>query len=79
MKLSIIIPVCNVEKYIGPCLESIYRQGLLDEDFEVIVVNDGSTDDSMKVVEEMLGRHKNILQINPIQTTKNEAVQTTPT
>ena len=79
MKLSIIIPVCNVEKYIGPCLESIYRQGLLDEDFEVIVVNDGSTDDSMKVVEEMLGRHKNILQINPIQTTKNEADQTTPT
>ena len=79
MKLSIIIPVCNVEKYIGPCLESIYRQGLLDEDFEVIVVNDGSTDNSMKVVEEMLGRHKNILQINPIQTTKNEADQTTPT
>ena len=79
MKLSIIIPVCNVEKYIGPCLESIYRQGLLDEDFEVIVVNDGSTDNSMKVVEKIQERHKNILQINPIQTTKNEADQTTPT
>ena len=90
MKLSIIIPVCNVEQYIGPCLESIYRQGLSDKDFEVIVVNDGSTDNSMKVVEEIQERHKNISQINPVlasldgskrhsraQTTIDEAVQTT--
>ncbi|MCR5239330.1 MAG: glycosyltransferase [Prevotella sp.] len=60
MKLSIIIPVCNVEKYIGPCLESIYRQGLSDGDFEVIVVNDGSTDNSMKVVEDIRLHHHNI-------------------
>ena len=69
MKLSIIIPVCNVEQYMGPCLESIYRQGLFDKDFEVIVVNDGSTDNSMKVVEGIQERHKNISQINPVQTT----------
>ena len=69
MKLSIIIPVCNVEQYIGPCLESIYRQGLSDKDFEVIVVNDGSTDNSIKVVERIQERHKNISQINPVQTT----------
>ena len=69
MKLSIIIPVCNVEQYMGPCLESIYRQGLSDKDFEVIVVNDGSTDNSMKVVERIQERHKNISQINPVQTT----------
>ena len=60
MKLSVIIPVCNVEQYIGPCLESIYRQGLPDKDFEVIVVNDGSTDNSMKVVEDIRLRHHNI-------------------
>ena len=69
MKLSIIIPVCNVEQYIGPCLESIYRQGLSDKDFEIIVVNDGSTDNSMKVVEGIQERYKNISQINPVQTT----------
>ena len=69
MKLSIIIPVCNVEQYMGPCLESIYRQGLSDKDFEVIVVNDGSTDNSIKVVERIQERHKNISQINPVQTT----------
>lgn len=50
MKLSVIIPVCNVEKYIGTCLESIYRQGLLETDFEVIVIDDGSKDGSMQVV-----------------------------
>ena len=64
MDLSIIIPVCNVEQYIGSCLESIYRQGLKDENFEVIVVNDGSTDNSIKVVEDIQNRHHNILIIH---------------
>ena len=64
MDLSIIIPVCNVEQYIGSCLESIYRQGLRDEDFELIIVNDGSTDNSMEVVKEMESHHHNILIIN---------------
>ena len=50
-------------------MESIYRQGLSDKDFEVIVVNDGSTDNSMKVVERIQERHKNISQKNPVQTT----------
>ena len=52
MKLSIIIPVCNVEQYIGLCLESIYRQGLSDKDFEIIVVNDGSTDNTVEIARE---------------------------
>lgn len=64
MKLSIIIPVCNVEQYIGDCLESIYRQGLDDGDFEVIVVNDGSTDHSIKVVEGVRMGHHNIIIMN---------------
>ena len=63
MKLSVIIPVCNVEQYIGPCLESIYRQGLSDKDFEVIVVNDGSTDNSMQVVEDIRLHHHNIQMV----------------
>ena len=84
MRLSIIIPVCNVEQYIGPCLESIYRQGLREEEFEVIVVNDGSTDNSMKVVEEIQERHKNISQINPVLASldgskRHSRAQTTPT
>ena len=47
-KLSIIVPVYNVEEYIRPCIESIFRQGLDDSDFEVIIVNDGTEDRSME-------------------------------
>ncbi len=41
---SIIIPVYNVEKYLEQCLNSVLHQNF--EDYEVIVVNDGSTDTS---------------------------------
>ena len=46
--LSIIIPVYNTEKFIGKCLESILDQDY--KDYEVIVVNDGSTDSSLDVI-----------------------------
>lgn len=63
-KLSIIVPVYNVEKYIRPCFESIFRQGLDDEDYEVIIVNDGSTDKSMEMIADIIAQHRNITVIN---------------
>ena len=42
IQLSIIVPVYNVEKYIRACLESVFKQGLNDDCFEVIIVNDGT-------------------------------------
>lgn len=59
MDLSIIVPVYNVEKYIRTCLESVYSQGLDESIYEVIVVNDGSTDNSMGVIENIISSHKN--------------------
>lgn len=49
-KFSIIIPVYNVEKYLHKCLDSILSQTF--GDFEVICVNDGSTDNSLKILKE---------------------------
>ena len=57
MNLSIIIPAHNVERYIGPCLESIYRQGLADDAFEVIIIDDASTDSTLQAVSEMTAFH----------------------
>ncbi|MBR5175333.1 MAG: glycosyltransferase [Bacteroidales bacterium] len=50
MKLSIIIPVYNVEAYVGKTLESVFATDASADDFEVIVVNDGTEDGSMDVV-----------------------------
>jgi glycosyltransferase involved in cell wall biosynthesis len=47
IKLSILIPVYNVSKYLKRCLDSVYSQ--IDESCEVIIVDDGSTDDSGKI------------------------------
>ncbi|MCI7189013.1 MAG: glycosyltransferase family 2 protein [Fusobacterium mortiferum] len=51
-KISVIIPVYGVEKYIRQCLESIINQTY--KNLEIIVVNDGTKDNSMKIVEEYL-------------------------
>ena len=50
--LSIIIPVYNVQSYIVRCLDSIYSAGCNKALFEVIVIDDGSTDSSLKILEE---------------------------
>ena len=51
MKLSIIIPIYNVSKWLGRCLASVRNQGLNPDDYEIVAVNDGSTDDSMEVLD----------------------------
>lgn len=51
IKLSIIIPIYNVDKYISQCLEScIYQEGVSHDKYEIIVVNDGTLDNSMEIV-----------------------------
>jgi glycosyltransferase involved in cell wall biosynthesis len=60
-KLSIIMPVYNVEKYIGECLQSIYNQDIPEEEFEVICVNDCSPDGSRDIVLDFQQKHKNLI------------------
>lgn len=49
MKLSIIIPVYNVEKYLGKCLDSCLEQNVDMTAYEIIIINDGSVDNSLEV------------------------------
>ena len=58
MKLSVIVPFHNSEKYIAECLRSILDQTL--DDLEVILVNDKSTDNSLSIVEEYKKKDKRI-------------------
>ena len=69
-KLSIIIPVYNAEQYIKPCLDSILQNSKESlSKTEIIVINDGSTDKTLKILESY-NQHKNI----KIHTTKNQGV-----
>ncbi|MDR2683989.1 MAG: glycosyltransferase, partial [Prevotellaceae bacterium] len=64
IKLSIIIPFYNAEKYIAECLQSIYNQDIPETDYEVICVNDGSFDDSRANVLEFQYAHKNLILLD---------------
>ena len=54
--LSIIIPVFNVEKYIRKTLESVFDTSACPSDYEVIIVNDGTQDSSMQIVNQFSTR-----------------------
>ena len=60
IKLSIIIPLYNTERYIERCLLSCVEQNIEEQDYEIIVVNDGSTDQSVEIVKRLVEVYKNI-------------------
>ncbi|MDO4379189.1 MAG: glycosyltransferase [Erysipelotrichia bacterium] len=58
VKVSVIVPVYNVEEYLERCLLSLVNQSL--QDMEIIVVNDGSPDNSQTIIEKFAAKYKNI-------------------
>lgn len=62
IKVSVIVPVYNTARYLEQCLNSILNQTL--KEFEIICVNDGSTDDSAKILEKYSQKDKRIVVIN---------------
>lgn len=60
-EISIIIPSYNVEEYIGSCLDSIVNQSFTD--YEIIVVDDGSTDKTKEIISRYIERYSNIVLI----------------
>ncbi len=64
LKLSIVVPVYNVAQYLSKCLDSLLNQDIDKEDYEIIVVNDGSTDNSGTIALDYANRYPNITLIN---------------
>jgi len=70
MKLSVIIPVYNVEKYLPKCLDSVICQNF--DDMEIICINDGSTDNSLEILQNYAQKDTRIVVIDK----QNEGVST---
>lgn len=64
MKLSIIIPAYNAAEYIAFCLSTCSAQDLQPSEYEMIVVNDGSTDNTPQIVATYAGKHPNTRLVN---------------
>lgn len=64
MKLSIIIPTYNVEKYIAKCIYSFVNQDVPPNEYEIIVVNDGTKDNSANIASEIAKGYSNITIVN---------------
>ena len=58
--ISIVIPAYNAESYLDACLESCTMQSLKTEKYEIIIVNDGSTDGTLHIAERWASEHRNI-------------------
>lgn len=63
-RLSIIVPVYNVEKYIERCLLSLLNQDIPKSEYEIIVVNDGTPDNSADIAQSIADKNENIIVIH---------------
>lgn len=58
IKVSVIVPVYNVEKYLAKCLDTVCNQTF--SDYEVVIINDGSPDNSEKIINDYIKKYNNI-------------------
>lgn len=73
LKISVIVPVYNAEKHLRQCLDSLLDQGIPEDQYEIICINDGSKDTSLSIIKEYVTRHKNVILIDK----ENEGVSAT--
>lgn len=64
MFISIIIPIYNTEKYLDECLQSLLKQNISTDDYEIICINDGSTDASLNLLNKYENETSNLKIIN---------------
>ncbi len=73
LQLSVIVPAYNVSEYLKKCVESLLSQDLSEYEYEIIIVNDGSTDDTEKIALELSRKYSQI----HVYTKKNEGLSLT--
>jgi glycosyltransferase involved in cell wall biosynthesis len=66
LTLSIIVPVFNVERYLTKCLDSLLSQDIDLDAYEIILIDDGSTDDGGEMCDGFASKHKNIIAVHQI-------------
>lgn len=75
--VSVIIPVYNVEKYLKDCLDSVCKQSL--KDIEIICINDGSTDNSLKILQQFAQEDRRIVILDQenqgLSVARNEGIR----
>lgn len=59
-RISIIVPIYNVAPFIEECLQSLWKQDLDEDEYEVVIINDGSTDKSLSIAQEICSNHTNV-------------------
>lgn len=73
MFLSIIVPVYNTENYVEDCVLSLLHQDMNRDQYEIICVNDGSTDNSLKILRQMQREYPNIVILDQCNKGVSEA------
>jgi glycosyltransferase involved in cell wall biosynthesis len=63
MILSIIVPIYNASKYLHRCIDSLLAQGLKEGEYEIILINDGSKDQSLQICQEYQQTHPSIFKV----------------
>ena len=63
MKLSIIVPVYNTAGYLEQCVNSLLAQTIPENDYEILLVNDGSIDNSLEVMQRFLAENPDVIEI----------------
>lgn len=64
MLLSFIIPVYNTEKYLECCIQSLLEQDISQDEYEIICINDGSSDGSLRILKNFSQSNRNIVLVN---------------
>ena len=64
LKVSVVVPVYNPGEYFQPCIDSLTSQSMSSEEFEIICIDDGSTDDTPARLDELAERHPNLRVIH---------------